>query len=147
MDDIVFDNRTTFVGVDIRKVNFRLAALLEEMAHTELRIQHLWRRNPLMAWCLSITCDFGRSFVRYLGTSLLLTSVFTFFYYFVPSSINNHTVWDCFEMSASAFLKITPREVFPITRLGKSLFIAEAGIGYIMLSVLVAMIIRRTIGR
>jgi Pentapeptide repeats (9 copies) len=75
LDNAVYDLRTTFTGVDIRHVNFNLAALLQDQVRTQQRIAHLKSRNPALAFVLHWTCNYGQSLGLWslwvLGTILI----------------------------------------------------------------------------
>jgi uncharacterized protein YjbI with pentapeptide repeats len=147
IDDVEFDDRTSFHGIDLKTINFNLAALLQESALADLRIQHLKRRNPILAWFLKITCDYGRSFPRFLCCCLILIIIFGFGFYTLPHALSIGNLWDCMFFSFLCFIKASSKDLFVTSTLGQLLFISEATIGYIMLGVLIAIIVRKTIGR
>lgn len=147
MDDVAFDDKTTFVGIDLRTINFTLAALLHEHALREPRIQHLNRHNPILAYFLSVTCDYGRSFPRFLCSCIVIIAVFSIAFHFSPHAINKPDFANSVFFSFLSFLKIPSMNIFASSPLGRALFVSEAALGYIMLGLLVSIIVRRTIGR
>lgn len=147
IDEVDFDERTSFLGVDLKGVNFTLAALLHEHAISEQRIEHLRRRSPLLAWFLKETCDYGRSFHRFVWCCLALIVYFGFGFYLLPNALNGNHLWDSMYFSFITFIKASSKDLFVTSPYGQIWYMSEAAIGYIMLAVLVAIIIRKTIGR
>lgn len=147
IDDVEFNDRTSFLGVDLKTINFTLAVLLQEAALVEQRIQHLKRRSPILSWFLRITCDYGRSLARFFCCCLILIILFAFGFYAIPHALNTSDLRNCIFFSFLSFLKAPARDLYVTSTLGQVLFVGEACVGYIMLGVLVAIIIRKTIGR
>ena len=147
MDDVNFDNKTSFLGVDLKSLNFTKAALLHENALVEQRIQHLNKRNPILSFMLKYTCDYGRSFPRFLLSCVILIMLFGVCFYIFPHALNTKNFWDCLSFSFLAFIKASPKDMFADSTHGKLLFMCEGVIGYVMLAVLVSIIVRKTFGR
>ena len=85
IDNVDFDHRTNFGGVNITTINFTLASLLQDLAVGQQRIQHLEKRHPILATFLRLTCDYGRSFSRFLIICALTIFLFSFIYIFIPN--------------------------------------------------------------
>jgi hypothetical protein len=66
LDNVKFDKQTSFIGVDLHKVNFNLATLLYDLALSQQRIQQLEQHYKFFARFLRLSCDYGRSFSRYI---------------------------------------------------------------------------------
>lgn len=147
IDDVQFDHQTSFLGVDLKKVNFNLATLLQENALSEQRIQHLRRSSPVLSQILNVTCDYGRSLHRFLFSCSVLILAFGLGFYLIPQAINSVRFWDCMFFSFAIFLKASPKDFYVTSDLGRLLFITEATIGYLMLGILVSILIRKTMGR
>jgi hypothetical protein len=49
IDDCQFDNTTHFYGVDLNKINYTLAVLLQDLAIDQQRISTLEKSNPKLA--------------------------------------------------------------------------------------------------
>jgi hypothetical protein len=88
IDDVEFDNRIKFIGVNLASVNFTLAALVKELAIGQQKIEHLERRSPYFAMFLRLACDYGRSFRRFLICCVGVIFVFSLVHYFIPDTIN-----------------------------------------------------------
>lgn len=147
VDDVDFDDQTTFVGIDLAKINFTLAALLQENALAEPRIQHLKRRQPVLARFLAITCDYGRSFARFAVCCLMIILAFGIAFAIVPRALDVQGLGPAIFFSFLTFFKTSQPSLFAASEAGKALFLSEAAVGYIMLGTFVSIIVRRTIGR
>ena len=89
LDNVLFDNETSFLGVDLNAVNFTLATLLHDLALSQQRIQQLETHYPLFAFFLRVTCDYGRSFWRYAIWVFGLVVVYTIIYASVPTLLSD----------------------------------------------------------
>jgi hypothetical protein len=144
IDNVEFDNKTSFVGVNLNAVNFNLAALLQDLAIGQQRIAHIQRRHPLMARFLSVSCDYGRSFGRFLFWCLVLILGFGLAYEMIPNTITSNGFWDSLYFSLTVFITLGS-DTTVISSLGKTLVAVEATIGYFMAGLLIALWIRKTI--
>jgi Pentapeptide repeats (9 copies) len=90
LDNVNFDTRTRFIGIDLKSINFTLAALLEELVIGQQKIEHLERRNPYFTKFLKWTCDYGRSFRRFLLCCISVIFLFSLMYYLIPNAVNSN---------------------------------------------------------
>jgi hypothetical protein len=147
LDNAIFDLKTTFTGVDIRHVNFNLAALLQDQARAQQRIAHLKSRHPTLSFVLRWTCNYGQSLALWalwvVGTILLFASLYVLF----PTMINNsHDFLDALYFSVTTFSTLGLGDIVPITAAGKVVVMMEAIAGYLMGGLLIAILVRRLIG-
>ncbi|MEP0872433.1 pentapeptide repeat-containing protein [Trichocoleus desertorum AS-A10] len=155
LDGVDFNSQTSFIGVNLSVINFTLAALVQDLAVGQARIVNLERKRPLLAALLRITCDYGRSFRRFLFWCLIVILTFAFACFFLKGSVVKTALlsgsdprinlWDSLYFSAMTFLTIGT-EIQPASPLGRVLAVAEGAIGYLMTGLLVTVLIRRTIG-
>ena len=152
LDNVDFDSRTSFIGVNLSLINFTLAALLQDLAIGQARVINLQRKRPILAATLRITSDYGRSFPRFLLSCMIVILLFGFAYSFfpgslvktgaVPVSINFGDSLYCSLMTFAA----SSCDFQSASVLGKLLVAIETVIGYLMTALLVAILIKRTIG-
>jgi hypothetical protein len=145
LDDVDFDTKMKFFGIDLNSINFKFAALLLELAIGQQKIDHLERRNPWFATFLRITCDYGRSFSRWLLWCIGFMMFFGLIYYLIPSSVGCHDLFECSYFSILIFTTLGDGRIQSFSNIGKFIIIAEVFIGYIMLGLLVAIFSRRMI--
>jgi hypothetical protein len=88
LDNVDFNNKTSFVGVNLNAVNFTLAALLQDLAVTQQRIANLESTQPKLAFFLKVTCDYGRSFTRFFFWFAGTILTFGLIYSFIPKVIS-----------------------------------------------------------
>lgn len=146
IDNVTFDGRTSFIGVNLNAVNFTLAALLQDLAITQQRIENMQRTRPILAFILWATCDYGRSFIRFFFWALTVIVIFAYLYHLNLDSISRNGLFDSFYFSVVTFTTLGFGDITPLTFCGKLLVISEVVLGYIMLGLLVAIISRRIIG-
>jgi hypothetical protein len=146
LDNAIYDLRTTFTGVDIRQVNFNLAALLQDQARTQQRIAHLKSRHPTLAFFLRWTCNYGQSLGLWafwvVGTILIFAGVYTVF----PEMVNGRGYFDAIYFSVTTFSTLGLGDITPISDIGKLTVMLEAILGYLMGGLLIAILVRRLIG-
>jgi Ion channel/Pentapeptide repeats (9 copies) len=146
LDNAVYDLRTTFTGVDIRHVNFNLAALLQDQARTQQRIAHLKSRNPAFAFVLHWTCNYGQSLGLWalwvLGTILVFAGIYAAF----PALVSGRGFIDAIYFSVTTFSTLGLGDVTPISDIGKLIVMLEVVLGYLMGGLLIAILVRRLIG-
>ena len=145
IDDVEFDTRTKFIGVNLNAIDFTLASLLQELAIGQQKIEHLERRNPYFARFLRWTCDYGRSFSRFVMCCMGVILIFSLVYYHIPKTINTNDWLGCLYFSVVTFTTLGYGDICPISGLGRLIVIAEVSIGYIMLGLLVAIFSKRMI--
>jgi hypothetical protein len=146
LDNALYDLKTTFTGVDIRHVNFNLAALLQDQARTQQRIAHLKSRNPALAFVLRWTCNYGQSLGLWAlwvaGTIFMFACIYAIF----PSIVNGRGFFDGIYFSVTTFSTLGLGDVTPISDIGKLIVMCEAILGYLMGGLLIAILVRRLIG-
>lgn len=146
LDNARYDRKTTFVGVDIRAVNFNLAVLLQEQARDQQRIDNLKGRHPILSTFLWATCDYGQSFIRFLVWYVGIIIFFAGAFYLLNVSDKQMGVIDAIYFSVTTFTTLGFGDITPNTVSGKILVILEVLLGYIMGGLLVAILVRRIIG-
>ena len=147
VDNADFDHETKFSGVNLNSINFTLAALLQDVVVGQQRIEHLERRYPMFALFLKLTCDYGRSFGRFLVCSISIIILFGVIYKLFPGSINVDDLGSSMYFSVVTFTTLGYGDLFPVSALGKVIVIIEVLLGYIMIGLLVAILSRRIIGK
>ena len=145
IDNVEFNNKTSFIGVNLNTMNFNLAALLQDFATAQQRIDNLKNKHPLLAGFLSVTCDYGRSFTRFFLWCLAVVIVFGILYSLIPGSISKPGFWNSLYFSTMAFTTLGS-DIQAVSPVGKILLVIEAAIGYLMTGLLVAILVKRTIG-
>lgn len=145
IDNVEFNKKTSFIGVNLNTMNFNLAALLQDYATTQQRIQNLRTKHPILAGFLWITCDYGRSFTRFFIWCLAVVIVFGLLYTLIPGSLSKPGFWNSLYFSTMAFTTLGS-DIQAVSPVGKILVVMEAAIGYLMTGLLVAILVRRTIG-
>jgi Ion channel/Pentapeptide repeats (9 copies) len=146
LDNAIYDLRTTFTGVDIRQVNFNLAALLQDQARTQQRIAHLKSRHPTLAFILRWTCNYGQSLGLWAlwvaGTILVFATIYAVF----PGMVNVPGYLSAVYFSVTTFSTLGLGDITPISDIGKLVVMLEAILGYLMGGLLIAILVRRLIG-
>jgi hypothetical protein len=142
LDNVQFDNKTSFLGVDLHKINFTFATLLYDLALSQQRIQQLEQHNKLFATFLRISCDYGRSFSRYLLWVLTFVACYAIAYCLLIGV----TLLDSLYFSIATFATVGYGDILPHTPLEKLLVISEIIIGYLMGGLLIAILAKRVIG-
>jgi Ion channel/Pentapeptide repeats (9 copies) len=146
LDNAIYDLRTTFTGVDIRHVNFNLAALLQDQARTQQRIAHLKSRNPAFAFVLRWTCNYGQSLGLWALWVLATIFVFSGIYTIFPTLTTGKGFTDAIYFSVTTFSTLGLGDVTPASDVGKVIVIVEVALGYLMGGLLIAILVRRLIG-
>ncbi len=145
IDNVEFNNKTSFTGVNLKAINFTLAVLLQDFAAGQQRIVNLKSKHPILAIFLKITCDYGRSFSRFLFWCLAVILGFGLIYSLVPGSLSKSGFWHSAYFSAMVFTTLGS-DIQVVSVFGKILAIIEAAIGYLMTGLLVAILVKKTIG-
>ena len=137
LDNVDFDVKTSFAGVDLNKINFTLAALLQEMAISQQRIQHLESRHPWLARILKWSSHYGQSIGRFMIVAAAIVGAFAGLFWW----LFNKPFPDTLKTSLLAFLGVAVPD-------GEVGWIAtsETLLGYFMLALLAAILVRKTIG-
>ncbi len=146
LDNVDYDNHTSFLGVDLNSVNFNLAALLQDLALGQQRIAHLQRKHPLFSRLLWITCDYGRSLTRYSLWVVGVVLTFAAIYALSPGMISKPGWLNALYFSVVTFVTLGFGDLVPLTAAGKALVMAEVAIGYLMGGLLVSILARRVVG-
>ncbi|MGZ5050449.1 MAG: ion channel [Methylobacter sp.] len=142
LDNVKFNQDTSFLGVKLHTVNFTLATLLHDLAVTQQRIQQLEKHHKWFAAFLRLSSDYGRSFNRYM----LWVVVFVFSYSFIYWKLMDKPFLDCLYFSLVTFATVGYGDILPITALQKLIVMSEIGIGYLMGGLLVAILAKRVLG-
>jgi hypothetical protein len=146
IDNATFDQRTSFLGVNLPNVDFNLAPLIKQQAEDQARIDSLKQKSPVLASFLEITCDYGRSFQRFFIWCVVVIVIFAILFANVPGVIAQPDMWSSFYVSLSTFT--TLGSTIGITsQIGEVLVACEVTIGYLMTGLLVSILVRNTIGR
>lgn len=149
MDQVLIDNanfnqKTDFVGVKLGQIDFTLAEQLRDHAYSQQRIESLKRRYPRFAWFLWVVCDYGRSFGRFFTWCVGVTLFFAGLYYFT-GALNHLDFWSALIFSLMTFVGGNS-DIQVMSWLGRVLTVVQAISGYLMTGLLVAILVRRTIG-
>ncbi len=154
VDNVQFDYVTNFRGVDLHKINFVLATLLEDLAIGQQRIANLEKARPLLAKFLKYSCDYGRSFSRFFLWSFWFIFFYGVLYYLLPAGVyvggdkaTNLSFIDSLYFSTITFTTLGYGDILPISWIGKLLVMSEVLLGFSMLGLLVAILARRVLGR
>lgn len=152
LDSVDFDKKTSFLGVNLTAINFTLATMLQESAIAQARIVTLRKKYRILAAILRVTCDYGRSFPRFFLTCFIIVLAFSLAYSFFPYSLLkadstsvNIDFLDSFYCSLMTFVG-SSCSLQPAYTLGKILVMIESIAGYLLTGLLVAILVRRTIG-
>ncbi len=142
LDNVKFDKHTSFLGVNLNKVNFTLATLLYDLALSQQRIQQLEQHHKLFALFLRLSCDYGRSFQRYvLWVAAFLIGYACAYWLLMPRPFV-----DCLYFSIVTFSTVGYGDILPQTPIEKVIVISEILIGYLMGGLLIAILAKRVIG-
>lgn len=142
LDNVQFDKNTSFLGVDLHTVNFTFATLLYDLALTQQRIQQLEQHNKIFALFLRWSCDYGRSFSRYLIWVVAFVISYAGAYWLTIG----RTFLDCLYFSIVTFATVGYGDILPVAPIEKILVISEIIIGYLMGGLLIAILAKRVIG-
>ncbi len=146
LDNVRYDRKTKFVGVDVRKINFNLAILLQDQVRNQQRIEHLKSRHPIFSAFLWITCDYGQSLFRFLCWVAFIILAFSFAYFLLQVSDKITSFFDAMYFSVVTFATLGFGDITPKTTVGRILVMFEVSLGYVMGGLLIAILARRTIG-
>lgn len=145
IDNVEYNNKTSFKAVNLKAINFTLAFLLEDFANNQQRIENLKDKHPILAKILEITCDYGRSFTRFFAWCLTVIILFGILYAIIPNSLDRTGFWNSLYFSFATFTTLSSN-IQVLSVFGKLLVVIEAAIGYLMTGLLIAILVRRTIG-
>lgn len=145
IDNVEFNNKTSFTGVTLKVIDFNLAALLQDYATNQQRIDNLKNKHPILAAFLRISCDYGRSFTRFFIFCLAVILVFAVLYLIFTNSLSKPGIWNSLYFSAMTFAT-AGSDIQAVSTISKILVVLETAIGYLMTGLLVAILVKRTIG-
>jgi len=145
IDNADFDTRTSFTGVRLTAIDFTLAGQLRDHAYSQQRIQDLKTKYPRVAKVLWMTCDYGRSFPRFFGWCGGVILVFALAYYLFPGSLNKNDFGNSLFFSLMTFTT-SGCDVQAVSMLAKFFVSLETAIGFLMTGLLIAILVKRTIG-
>jgi Ion channel/Pentapeptide repeats (8 copies) len=143
IDNVRFDYKTTFTGVSLRTIDFNLAAVLQEYAANQQRIESLKSRYPVLAKFLWITCDYGRSFGRFLLWCSAVVVAFGLLY-FSLKGLSKPGFWNSIYFSTMVFTSFGS-DIQPVTDISRILVAIEVIIGYLMSGLLIGILLKKLI--
>lgn len=143
LDNVRYDVRTSFLGVDLNRINFTLAARLHDMAMIQQRISDLRRDSPLLARFLWVTCRYGFSIGLYFAWLAGIIVFFALVYWLVPGLINERGFLASLYFSVATFTTLGYGDIVPASSLGRVIVMVEVIAGYVMGGLLVVIIARR----
>ena len=143
MDNVQYDVRTSFQGVDIAVINFNLAALLRDLATSQQRINHLKQRNPILASLLWITSDYGMSPMRFFLWLIGIVAGFAIAYHCIPGVISHQDILSCLYFSVISFTTLGYGDIVPSAGIGQVLAMLEVTSGYLMGGMFVVILARK----
>ncbi|HLC16926.1 MAG TPA: pentapeptide repeat-containing protein [Thermodesulfovibrionia bacterium] len=143
LDNVCYDNKTSFLGINLSTINFNLAVLLRDLALTQQRIKHLEKSNPLLAAFLRITSEYSLSISRFFMWVMGILLFFTAAYAFIPGTITKTGLVNAFYFSVVTFTTLGYGDITPASLLGQILVIIEVCLGYIMGGLFVTILARR----
>ncbi len=143
LDNVRYDARTSFLGVDLNSINFTLAALLRDLALTQQRIDHLKSRNPILAAFLRMTSEYGLSLGRFFLWTGLVIAIFAVLFAVVPGAITKGGFWNALYFSVVTFTTLGYGDITPSSPIGQLFAMIEVALGYLMGGLLVAILARR----
>ena len=146
IDNVEFDNRTEFLGVDLNKINFTLASLVRELAISQQRIEHLEKRHPYIAAAFKITSDYGRSLLRWSLWMVGIIALFGMFFWLWPGAISEEGPFNAIYFSFVTFTTLGYGDILPLTTVAKIAVMLEAMFGYLMGGMLIAILARKVMG-
>ncbi len=144
IDNAEFDKKTNFIGVKLDQIDFNLAEQLKVHAYSQQRIESLKRRYPRFAWFLWVVCDYGRSFGRFFAWCVGVTIVFALLYQ-LGDVLNQKGILAAIVFSLMTFVGGNS-DIQVVSWFGRVLAGIQAVTGYLMTGLLVAILVRRTIG-
>jgi hypothetical protein len=147
LDNVQFDQATSFVGVDLNGPSFVMAALLRWQAEDQQRIAHLRKRNPLLARVLWATTDYGRSLTRWVCWCAVVITLFGVLFGRSDSLLSETGLGQGLYFSVITFTTLGYGDITPISTAGQLLVVIEVLLGYAMLGLLVAILSRKVTGR
>jgi Ion channel/Pentapeptide repeats (8 copies) len=143
LDNVEYDTKTSFLGIDLATINFNLAALLRDLAITQQRISHLEKRNPMLALFLRLTSEYGLSLSRYLCWVGGIIIAFGALYAFIPGLTSKPGMLNGLYFSVVTFTTLGYGDIIPASGWGQVLAIVEVCTGYLMGGLLVTILARR----
>ena len=145
IDNASFNNRTSFTGVRLVSINFTLAEQLKDFSFGQQRIANLKSKYPRIAFFLWLTCDYGRSFPRFIIWCGGVVLGFALFYTAIPNALSKTGFWNSLYFSLMSFTTMGS-DIQAVSALGKILVSIEASIGFLMTGLLIAILVKKTIG-
>jgi|688.fasta_scaffold05883_19 hypothetical protein len=146
LDNVKFNSETSFLGIDLHKVNFTFATLLYDLALTQQRIQQLQQHHKYFAKLLKYSCDYGRSFSRFFSWSLIFISLFAAMYYFFDPKPEIHSWFDYLYFSVLTFINVGSIDSDWVSPMIQTVYLLEVTVGYLMGGLLIAIFTKRVMG-
>jgi hypothetical protein len=110
------------------------------------RIANLKSQYPTFAFLLRCTSNYGQSLRQWTLCVITAVIVFSLIYSIFPNMISETGFFDAVYFSAATFTALGFGDIVPLTMAGKVLVVVEAGFGYFMWGLLIAIIAQRLIG-
>lgn len=145
VDNAIYDLETSFVGVDIRRVNFNLASMLQDQARFQQRIAHMKQRNPCLAFALRVTCNYGQSLSLWAMWIVGFMVTFAVIFMHLPGEREVGFI-EALYFSVITFTTVGYGDIAPVTMAGKVAVMVQASLGYMMGGLLIAILTKRLIG-
>ena len=144
-DNAKFDRTTILIGINLAEINTNFALALISEARDQQRIEEINRRHPIFGKFLKVTCDYGRSLLRWSAWTLGTMLGFSLVYWRVPGLISTPSgiaprFFDALYFSVVTFTTLGYGDVLPVSVLAKSLAMIEVSVGYLMGGLLIAIL-------
>ncbi len=147
-DNVKFDLKTSFIGINLNQINSNLAILLLDQAKFQQRVQGLKEKHPLASWILKVTCFYGQSLSLWAFWVLAVIFFFSTLFWFFPNFIKGHdrSFLDCLYFSFVTFTTLGYGDIIPNHYIGKLCAMIEVSLGYVMGGLLIAILSKKIWG-
>lgn len=149
LDNVNYNEKTNFNGVDLSSINFTMSTLFQDLALSQQRISDLKRQNPFLAKVLSVTTDYGRSLSRWLlwciGMIVLFAIIYSKFDLTISTQAIHPNIWNNLYFSIVTFTTVGYGDITPIDGIGKTIAMFEIGMGYLMGGLLIAILTKKVL--
>lgn len=144
LSDAFLDSKTRFSGVDTSRMRPKYPLLARFIDDTQF-VEAFRTQHPRLAWVWWLTCDYGRSWMRWaswaLGMALFFGILFTLFAASFELRAGRDATWfTYFYFSIVTFTTLGFGDVVPKNWPGEVLLSFEVVLGYVMLGGLVSIL-------